>query len=353
MLIADSHLDIAYSALEWNRDLTADITTIREAEAGMGQKGRGANVVCFPKLRRGGLGLIFVTMGYRLASVGKRFAGGRTQDICYARCMGELAYYRLMESKGHLRHLRDVTALDAHLQAWEIDPDRTPIGFVLTMEGADGIVDSEQVRHWWEHGLRIVSLVHYGISAYSHGTQAPGGLRERGRAMLQAMEAAGMALDVSHLAEQAYWEALDAFDGPLLATHNCCRALCDHDRQLDDEQIKALVARGGVMGVAFDDWMLSPAWDHDAQDNSQITLATVADHIDHICQLAGNADHAALGTDLDGGYGREQAPADLNTIADLRKVADILGERGYSDDQVAGIMSGNWVRFLRGALPAG
>ena len=352
MLIADSHLDIAYSALEWNRDLTADITSIREGEAGMGQKGRGANVVCFPELRRGGIGLIFVTVGHRLASVGRRFAGARTQDICYARCMGELAYYQLMESKGHLRQLLNVAALDTHLQAWEASPDTEPIGFVLTMEGADGIVEPQQVPQWWDQGLRIVSLVHYGISAYSHGTQAPGGVHERGRALLTAMERTGVTLDVSHLAEQAYWEALEHFGGSVLATHNCCRALCDHDRQLNDEQIKALVDRGGVMGVAFDDWMLSPLWDLDAQDNSGITLATVVDHIDHICEIAGNAEHAAIGTDLDGGYGREQAPADLNTIADLRKVADILSDRGYRDDEVAGILAGNWVRLLRAALPA-
>ena len=347
MLIVDSHLDIAHNALDWNRDLTQSITAIRDAEAGMDRKGRGAGVVSFQELRRGGMGLIFVTVHCRLASVGKRFAGVRTQDIAYGKAMGELAYYRRMETRGFLRQIRDRAGLDAHLAEWERDAENAPIGFVLTMEGADPIVGPEQVGEWWDQGLRIVSLVHYGISSYSHGTQAPGGLTERGGPMLQAMERHGILLDVSHLAEQAFWEALERFGGPVLATHNCCRALCDHDRQLDDDQIRALAARGGVIGTAFDDWMLSPLWDRQAMDNTGITLETVADHIDHICQVTGSCEHAAIGTDLDGGYGREQSPADLYTIADVRKVAGILKGRGYGDADVANVMHGNWVRLLR------
>ena len=347
MLIVDSHLDIAFNALEWNRDLTQSITSIRESEAGMDRKGRGAGVVSFQELRRGGMGLIFVTVQCRLASVGKRFAGVRTQDIAYGKAMGELAYYRRMETRGFLRQIRDRAGLDAHLAEWERDAENAPIGFVLTMEGADPIVGPEQVGEWWEQGLRIVSLVHYGISSYSHGTQAPGGLTERGGPMLEAMERQGILLDVSHLAEQAFWEALERFGGPVLATHNCCRALCDHDRQLNDDQIRALAARGGVIGTAFDDWMLSPLWDRQAMDNTGITLETVADHIDHICQVTGSCEHAAIGTDLDGGYGREQSPADLYTIADVRKVAGILKGRGYGDADVANVMHGNWVRLLR------
>ncbi len=349
MLIIDSHLDIAYSALEWNRDLLQPIVKIREGEAGMPQKGRGLNVVNFEELRRGEIGLFFVTVHCRLSSMGKRFSGVRTQDISYAKSMGELAYYRLMESKGVVRQVSSLKDLDAHLEQWEQDSSSCPLGFVLTMEGADGIVDEDQVGHWWEQGLRVVSLCHYGISAYSHGTQAPGGLTPRGAPLLRALDAAGIILDISHLAEGAFWEALDVFGGPVLATHNCCRALCDHDRQLDDKQIKALVDRGGVIGTAFDDWMLSPLWDHEAQDNTGITLETVVDHVDHVCQIAGNANHAAIGTDLDGGYGKEQSPADLETIADLQKIPAILEKRGYSDDDIAAVMHGNWIRRLREA----
>ena len=164
--------------------------------------------------------------------------------------------------------------------------------------------------------------------------------------MLDTLERSGIMLDVSHLAEQAFWEALERFNGRVVATHNCCRALCDHDRQLSDDQIRTLSARGGVVGIAFDNWMLSPLWDDEALDNADITLETVVDHIDHICQITSSCEHAAIGTDLDGGYGMEQAPSDLRTIADVRKVARILGNRGYSDEDVANVMHGNWLRIL-------
>ena len=134
-----------------------------------------------------------------------------------------------------------------------------------------------------------------------------------------------------------------------MATHNCCRALCEGDRQLDDAQLQALISRQGVIGTAFDDWMLSPEWNHGAMDNTGITLETVVDHIDHVCQLAGNSKHAAIGPALDGGYGREQAPADLDTIADLQRIPAILDRRGYSQEDIADIMHGNWICILREA----
>jgi membrane dipeptidase len=351
MLIIDSHLDIAFNALTWDRDLTQSIWRMRESEAGMPEKGRGLNVVSFEELRRGEIGLFFVTMCCRVASQGKRFPGVRTQDIAYAKDRAQLAYYELMEHKGILRQIRSVEDLQAHLQAWEADPVHCPLGYVLTMEGCDGIVDDEQVHEWWDAGLRIVSLCHYGVSSYSHGTQAPGSLTPRGAPLLRAMEQAGMMLDLSHLAEAAFWEALEKFGGRVLATHNCVRALCDHDRQFDDDQIKAIIERQGVVGVAFDDWMLSPLWDPQAQDNTGINLETVVDHMDHINQLAGNAQHTGIGSDLDGGYGKEQSPADMDTIADLQKIPEILNRRGYSDGDISAMMHGNWLRVLREGLP--
>ena len=240
MLIVDSHLDIAFNALDWNRDLTRSITSIRESEAGMARKGRGAGVVNFAELRRGGIGLIFVTVHCRLASVGRRFAGVRTQDIAYAKAMGELAYYRRMEARGFLRQIRDRAGLDAHLAAWEREPGTTPIGFVLTMEGADPIVGPEQVGEWWDHGLRIVSLVHYGISSYAHGTQAPGGLTGRGGPMLDELERAGMLLDVSHLAERVD-----------LAPHVRHRiGILVRNRLLEEADVELLHRLGRADGVA-------------------------------------------------------------------------------------------------------
>jgi len=347
MFIVDSHLDLAYNAIEFNRDLRQPVQAIREAEAEMEGKGRGSNTVSLPALRQGNIGLCFATVHARVESLGGRFPGVRTQEIAYAKAQGEAAFYRVMEQHGLMRMVRDVESLDAHLKEWSDNREQTPLGFVLSMEGADPIISPEHVPEWWEQGLRTVSLVQYGISSYAHGTQAPGGLLPSAKPLLRAIEEQGLILDASHMADGTFWEALKIYSGPLIATHNCCRALVPHDRQFTDEQIQAIAERGGVIGVAFDDWMLSPGWDKSQPDNSQTSLATVVDHMDHICQVTGSVAHAAIGTDLDGGYGREQSPCDLDTIADLQKIPEIIQSRGYSPDDIDALMHGNWLNLLR------
>jgi membrane dipeptidase len=163
------------------------------------------------------------------------------------------------------------------------------------------------------------------------------------------MDKLGILLDLTHLSDEAFWEAMDSFSGPVLASHSNCRTLVPHQRQFDDRQIRAIFSRAGVIGVALDNWMIRPGWMRGAKDNERITLAHVADHMDHICQLAGNSQHAAIGSDLDGGFGREQSPSDLDTIADLQHIPEILSKRGYRDADIASIMHGNWLRLLREA----
>jgi membrane dipeptidase len=163
------------------------------------------------------------------------------------------------------------------------------------------------------------------------------------------MERLGTVLDLTHLTDKAFWQALDCFNGSVLASHNNCRALVPHQRQFDDTQLRAIFARDGVIGVAFDNWMIRPGWIRGAKENETVTLAHVTDHIDHICQLAGNSRHAAIGSDLDGGFGREQSPSDLDTIADLQRIPEILSQRSYKDSDIESIMHGNWLRFIRNA----
>lgn len=217
------------------------------------------------------------------------------------------------------------------------------------MEGADPIVSPQQVSEWWNDGLRVVGPVHYGISAYAHGTGSPGGLTPKGRDLLRAMQEVGMILDVTHLADGSFSEAVELFQGALLASHHNCRSLVPGDRQLSDEQIKLLIQRDSVIGAAFDAWMLYPGWLAGQTSNTVVSLEAVVDHIDHVCQLAGNARHSALGTDLDGGFGTEQSPHDLKTIADLQKIPGLLRKRGYRESDVEAIMHGNWCRFFREA----
>ena len=197
-------------------------------------------------------------------------------------------------------------------------------------------------------GLRVLGITHYGTGRYAGGTSTDLGLTDLGVALLAEMERLGMILDITHCSDPSFWQALERFQGPVLASHNNCRALVPHQRQFSDEQLRALFQRGGVIGAACDCWMLKPGW-LDGASNASVSLAAVAEHIDYVCQLAGNSRHAAIGSDLDGGYGREQSPHDLDTIADLQKLAPLLAGRGYAQADIAAIMYGNWVRLLGGA----
>lgn len=345
MLLIDGHLDLAMNALNWDRNLDLDVYAIRQAEAGMTEKGRARGTVSLPELRKAEVALCFATVIDRTRHPGSTSTGSACQEISYAKAQGQLAYYRILEAEGKVRLLTDWPSLQAHLAAWP----QAPVGIIPSMEGADPIVWPGQVAKWWEDGLRVVSLSHYGRSAYAYGHDMEGGLTEAGQALLKEMEVIGMILDVSHLSERAFWEALERFQGPVLASHNNCRALVPGNRQFTDEQIRALIARQGVIGVALDAWMLYPGWVRGETSPSVVSLEAVADHIDHICQLAGNAAHAAIGSDLDGGYGTEQTPHDLDTIADLQKIAPILARRGYSQEEIARIFHGNWLALLERA----
>jgi membrane dipeptidase len=176
-------------------------------------------------------------------------------------------------------------------------------------------------------------------------------LSAAGIRLLKEFMRLGIILDVTHLSDTSFFQALNVYDGPMLASHHNCRALVPGDRQLSDEQIRMLIERGAVIGTAFDAWMLYPGWKRGQTKPEVVGIEVAADHIDHICQMAGNARHSAIGSDLDGGFGTEQTPRDLNTITDLHKLEEILARRGYSAADVDGIFFGNWLRFFEAALP--
>jgi len=207
------------------------------------------------------------------------------------------------------------------------------------------------LERWWEDGLRAVGPVHYGRSHYAYGTATDGPLSEAGTRLLKEFMRTGMILDVTHLSDQSFFQALEVYSGPVLASHHNCRALVPGDRQLTDEQIRLLLERDAVIGTAFDNWMLFPVWKRGESDPKQVSLANAADHIDHICQLAGNARHCAIGSDLDGGFGTEQTPGDLDVYGDLQKIEAILVNRGYGAADIDGIFHANWLRFFQSALP--
>ncbi|MBI5757483.1 MAG: membrane dipeptidase [Planctomycetales bacterium] len=347
MMIFDAHLDMAWNAIEWNRNLEWPVSRIREFESQFTGINPGPATVSWDALRKGGVGMTISTLLPRLHRKDKVLSHYQSREAAYGCARGQLAYYRAMAAKGILREIPDRITLQAHVKQWEADKTgNLPIGFIVSMEGSTPILSARQIPEWFEAGLRILGPSHYGPSPYSNGTGTPGGLLPDGPALLREMDEVGMILDVTHLADQSFWEALEIFNGPVLASHHNCRALVPGDRQLDDDQIKALISRGAVIGAAFDAWMLTPGWVIGVTKPDNTGLEKVVDHIDHICQIAGNAKHCGMGTDLDGGFGKEQTPHDLDTIADLHKVATLLESRGYSKEDVDGIMSKNWVDFF-------
>jgi membrane dipeptidase len=226
-----------------------------------------------------------------------------------------------------------------------------PIGYILAMEGADPIVTPAQAADWFREGLRVVGPVHYGHNQYAAGTGETGPLTPAGIELLRELDRLGIILDATHLSDASFFQALDVFGGPLLASHQNCRTLVPGCRQFSDEQLKQLIARDAVIGASFDNWMIVPNWKTGSTPRSAATLDRIADHVDHVCQLAGNHRHSAIGTDLDGGYGSEQSPHELETIADVQKFTDVLERRGYSAAAINDIFHGNWLRFFSENLP--
>jgi membrane dipeptidase len=355
MLLIDAHLDLSWNALQWNRNLTHSAYTIRVGENRESGGGRGQGTVAFPELRQGRVFISFATCLARCTGHPAANIDYTTPEAAYGVAMGQLAYYRACERSGAVRILDTVSALDRHTAEWQAWDARTqsgdaaipPLGFVIAFEGADPILTADNLDEWWQAGLRVLGITHYGTGRYAGGTSTELGLTGIGVELLAGMERLGMILDLTHCSDQAFWQALEKYGGPVLASHNNCRALVPHQRQFSDAQLRAIFERDGVIGAAMDAWMLQPGWIVGKSSNPNVTLANVVDHIDHVCQLAGNTRHAAIGSDLDGGFGREQSPCDLDTIADLQKIAGLLEQRGYKPDDIAAVMHGNWLRLLR------
>ncbi len=356
MLIIDAHLDLAMNALEWNRDLTRSVPEIRLREQGQTDKvDRGRGTVSLPEMRRGGVGFCVATQIARYVTPGNPLPGWHSPQQAWAHTQGQLAWYRAMEDAGQMVQITTADELDRHLLRWQDPPaEDAPIGYLLSLEGADSMITPAYAARAYAQGLRAIGLAHYGPGTYAQGTSATGGLGAQGRELLAEMERLHLILDVTHLSDESFSEALDHFRGPVWASHNNCRALVPHHRQFSDEQITRLIERGAVIGAVLDGWMLMPDWVRGSTtpQGAGLTLARVVDHMDHICQLAGNARHVMIGSDLDGAFGTEQTPADLDTIADLARLPDLLRARGYTDDDARQIAHGNVVRFLRGAWTA-
>jgi membrane dipeptidase len=354
MLTIDAHLDLSMNALEWNRDLRKPVSEINEREKSLTDKpDRGNGLVSLPELRRGNIGLVVGTQIGRYVAPDNHLPGWHSPEQAWAQTQGQLAWYKAMEDDGEMVQINDLPSLEKHLELWNDGHanENKPVGYILSLEGADSIVTIKHLERAYAYGLRAIGPAHYGPGRYANGTDATGKMGEQGLALLKEIERLNMILDATHLCDDAFWQALDNFNGHIWASHNNCRALVNHNRQYSDEMIKELVNRGAVIGAALDAWMMVPGWvrGESTPKGMNCNLEVMIDHIDHICQVAGNALHVGIGSDLDGAFGREQCPYDLETIADLQKIPALLTKRGYAGEDIKNMMSGNWLRFLRNA----
>lgn len=343
------------NALEWNRDLREPLAQLRERDRHFCDKpDRGNATVSFEEMRKGRVGVCVATQIARFVKPSNRLPGWHSPEQAWAQTQGQLAWYRAMEECGELVQITSRAALDRQVALWSGSPTneaKLPIGYILSLEGADSIVTLKHLERAYASGLRALGPAHYGPGTYAQGTDATGGLGPKGHALLKEMSRLGIILDVTHLCDDSFWEALEHFEGPMWASHHNCRALVPHNRQLADEQIKELVQRGAVIGSVFDAWMMIPGWKRGTStpENTGLKLERIIDHIDHICQIAGNSRHCGIGSDLDGAFGTEQTPSDVKTIADLQKLTELLAARGYKQQDVENIMHANFLRFLQHA----
>lgn len=298
-------------------------------------------MIGLPELRRGSVGLIFGTIFVPPGEIDAMVADGEAQLAFYSDLAGQEIGVRLITMRDELAALR---------ADWEAapQPSARPLGITLLMEGADPLRDPGDLDAWVRRGLRILGLS-WRATRYAGGTRAPGPLTDLGRALLSEMERLGVILDVSHLAEESFWQALDHFGGPVIASHSNCRSFVPTDRQLSDDMIRALAERDAVIGAVLANQFLVAGWTH---ADGTVTLDAVVRHIDHIAQLTGTARHCAVGTDLDGGFGVESTPEEIDSVADLPRLADALARRGYNHDDIGGILGGNWLRLLDRGLPS-
>jgi len=353
MFTIDAHLDLSMNAMEWNRDLRRSVFEIRQREEGLNDKpDRAKGTVAFPELRKGNAGLVVATQIARYVEPGNPLPGWHSAEQAWAQTQGQLTWYKTMEACGEMKMIKDIDALEEHVALWMNDSNnKKPIGYILSLEGADSLISLKNLETAYEYGLRALGPAHYGPGRYANGTDATGHLNEQGKALLKEMERMNIILDATHLCDDAFWDAMEIFHGHVWASHNNCRALVNHNRQFTDEQIKVLIERDAVIGAAMDAWMIVPNWirGKSTPEEMNCSLERLMDHVDHICQLAGNVLHVGIGSDLDGAFGKEQSPYDLETIADLQKIPLLLEKRGYTKADIENIMHGNWLRFLRNA----
>ena len=372
-LIVDAHQDIAYNILSFGRDYTLSAADTRRLEIGTQTPQRnGDTLLGWPDYQRGNVAVVFSTL---FAAPGHRREGDwetlvytdyaeahslyRAQVDAYHRLADDHPeYFSLVQTQVDLKSILDEwknNPIQEEVHPEEGYPVRqgNPVGLVLLMEGAEGIRHPDELEEWWEMGVRMVGPAWAG-TRFCGGTHEPGPLTKDGLALLEGMADLGFGLDISHMDETAVLQALDMYPGTIFASHSNAASLLrtDSNRHLSNRVIHGVIERNGMIGTVFYNSFLKGGWRRgDRRD--EVTLGHVITQIDTICQVAGDARHVGLGTDFDGGFGVQSVPPEIDTIADLQKLTPLLSERGYSQEEIDGILGQNWLTMLQKILPPG
>lgn len=352
-IVVDAHQDIAYNALCFGRDYRRSVYETRRVETAEIVAEAGIATLGLPNAILGRVAVTFATLF--TSQVTKQPSPWdslryKTPQEAYQRAMLQLDYYnRLADQTDQVVLIQTQADLDKVLASWEDGSTQHKQGLVMLMENADPIIEPRQFEEWYGRGVRLVGPA-WGATRYAGGTSQPGPLTDLGRELLDVMASFNAILDLSHLAEAAYLEAVDRYPGVIIASHSNPRRFCNTDRHLSDEMIRRLAERDGVMGIVAYNRFLSNSWKK-GDRKSDLPLSIYLDAIDYVCQVTGSAAHVGIGTDLDGGFGAESTPDGIDTVTDLWHIGDKLAERGYSPADVEAILSGNMLRKLRQALP--
>jgi len=363
-LIIDAHQDLAYNILTLKRDYrrsTAETRAIEDPQPKIFER-VGKSLLGWPEYQQGQVGLVIATifiMAEKHSSgqwdqvFYKDFQQARSQhkqqmDIYRRLCQENSDMFTLVCSK---KDLHDV------ISPWQETPadypqTTHPVGLLISMEGAEGIEHPDELYEWWQAGLRIIGPVWAG-GRFCGGTMEAGAFTKEGLAFLDRMAEVGFPMDIAHMNERSARQALDHFPGTVIASHGNTRALIKedpHERQFSDDVLKQLIQRDGIVGMLPYNNFLDSDWKK-GNNRQQVTLQHVVANIDHICQMAGNTRHVGIGTDFDGGFGWPDIPLELDSIADLPKLAPLLADKGYTESDINAIFHGNWQRFLESVLP--
>lgn len=353
--IIDAHQDLAYAAINFGRDYKRSVAASRAAEP---TDPTNELTLGYPEYREAEVGLIFSTIfTERIRDAKREPRPGlqyRNGDEFHRAVMTQIDFYRRWhdDEDGKFQILKTRAELDAHCAAWD-EPDRrdaAAVGLILLMEGAEGLRSFADLDEYMDAGLRLVGPVWGGGRFCGAAADDPrDGFTHEGIDLLHAMSGRHLILDVSHMNRKSAGQALERYEGVVVATHANAEALIQNppnQRLLHDDTIRLLIERDGVIGVIPWNAFLNSSWKA-GDDRRAVTLGTLVNHIDHICQIAGDAAHAALGTDFDGGFGFPQIPYELRHIGDLGKIQAVLSRRGYSQRDIDKILNGNWRRILK------